>query len=354
MHATAMPARERTGIAALFAPGHTYDWLFVAASFWLLAGLHLDGWAHAHRPGLESFFTPWHAALYSGFGAVAFVTVAAWSANGRKMPTGYGLSLVGVVLFAAGGVADMLWHELVGIEVNVEALLSPSHLVLATGMALMVSGPLRASWRNTEECATRPSLPALLSASLLLSSFTFFTQYFQPGGRPWPFVGNEPTTSLFTTNSPTPDYPVFPGGVPATEIASILGVAGILIATALFVGVALVLVRRWELPFGALTLLMGLNGVLFGLARATPWWIGVALAGGLAGDIALRFLRPRLGGWRLAAWAFTFPAALWVAYFAALIIMGGVWWSAHLWAGVIVLAGLAGVLLSQLAAPARA
>jgi hypothetical protein len=36
----------------------------------LVAGVFTDGWAHLNRPGLESFFTPWHAMLYSGLGIV--------------------------------------------------------------------------------------------------------------------------------------------------------------------------------------------------------------------------------------------------------------------------------------------
>ena len=36
---------------------------------WAVVGLFLDGWAHHTRPELESFFTPWHAVLYSGAGA---------------------------------------------------------------------------------------------------------------------------------------------------------------------------------------------------------------------------------------------------------------------------------------------
>src|SRR6266540_1124519 len=33
--------------------------------------LGADGWAHLNAPELESFFTPWHLALYSGFAALA-------------------------------------------------------------------------------------------------------------------------------------------------------------------------------------------------------------------------------------------------------------------------------------------
>jgi hypothetical protein len=51
--------------------GRGYDWTVVLLSLWFVGGLFLDGWAHRHVIELESFFTPWHAAFYSGFLAVA-------------------------------------------------------------------------------------------------------------------------------------------------------------------------------------------------------------------------------------------------------------------------------------------
>src|SRR5712692_9931239 len=70
-------------------------WALVAASAWLLCGTYLDGWAHNHGKVDDTFFTPWHAVLYSGYGATAGVLVAAmarvprsaWSS--RMLPPGY-------------------------------------------------------------------------------------------------------------------------------------------------------------------------------------------------------------------------------------------------------------------------
>ncbi len=130
--------------------GIKFDWIVAALLVWLVGGLYLDGWAH-HHEALDSFFTPWHAVFYSGFLVVASVLVVSFVRNRTRgyswreaMQPGYGLSLLGVSIFALGGVSDMIWHMLFGIEVNVDALLSPTHLLLAVGMALIVSGPLRA------------------------------------------------------------------------------------------------------------------------------------------------------------------------------------------------------------------
>ncbi|HRQ41603.1 MAG TPA: hypothetical protein PLD25_27095 [Chloroflexota bacterium] len=120
-----------------------------------MGGIFLDGWAHHHVAELESFFTPWHGVLYSGFlvtaVALGIYVVQNWHQEGNwpaAVPVGYGWSLVGILLFLAGGAGDILWHGIFGIEESVEALLSPTHLLLAAGAVLAVTGPLRAAWRQ--------------------------------------------------------------------------------------------------------------------------------------------------------------------------------------------------------------
>ena len=68
-------ANARAQAPAVPQLGIGYDWLVVAAAFWLGAGLYWDGWAHGY--GLpDSFWTIWHAAFYSGFAASAVVIAA--------------------------------------------------------------------------------------------------------------------------------------------------------------------------------------------------------------------------------------------------------------------------------------
>jgi hypothetical protein len=49
--------------------------------------------------------------------------------------------------------------------------------------------------------------------------------------------------------------------------------------------------------------------------------------------------------------AFLVPAILYGLYFAALALTGPIWWTVHMWAGAVVLAGLAGWLVSYLVVP---
>src|SRR5229473_4995669 len=51
--------------------------------------------------------------------------------------------------------------------------------------------------------------------------------------------------------------------------------------------------------------------------------------------------------------AFTLPATFYLCYFLALMVTEGIAWSVHLWVGSIVLAGIAGWLLSYLLVPPR-
>ena len=223
--------------------GRGYDWTVVLLSFWFVGGLFLDGWAHNHIPELESFFTPWHAVFYTGFLAVAGFLMATLVHNHAKgypwqraMPPGYELAILGVLTFMAGGVGDMIWHEIFGIEIGVEALLSPTHLILAVGMTLIISGPFRAGWRRlSDQHAPDPGwialLPQLLSLTFMWSVWSFLTQFAHPLVDPWAAAGYRP-----------------PGPRGLTLLRTSLGIAGFLLQTGVMMGVVLCAVRRWTLP----------------------------------------------------------------------------------------------------------
>ncbi len=321
--------------------GLKFDWAVFATSAWLVGGAFLDGWAHNHNRVDDTFFTPWHAVLYSGYLAVAVVILSGMILNklrgvswGRALPQGYELSLLGVAVFAVGGAGDLIWHNLFGFEVNIEALLSPTHLMLVTGVVLMVSGPMRAAWKRTtaetQERGLAAYLPIVLSALYVLSILTFITQFSHPFQNPFPSVEYQPS-----------------GRDNFYQVG--LGTVDILLHSALLMGVVLLVLRRWSLPFGSLTLLFAANGAL--MATQHDWYslIPVALLGGLAADILLWRWKPIMGNRnRVRVFAFAVPAIFYALYFGALALLGGVWWSIHMWAGVIVMAGAVGLLISYL------
>ena len=63
------PRGSVRAVRARSARRHAY--ITLALSGWVTAGLVVDAWSHTYLPQLESFFTPWHALLYSGFLAMA-------------------------------------------------------------------------------------------------------------------------------------------------------------------------------------------------------------------------------------------------------------------------------------------
>lgn len=160
-------------------------WLYLFCSAWLATGAYVDGWAHNHIPELETFFTPWHAILYSGYLSSVSVLLV-WMLLRRKsghrglqiIPEGLEFSLTGMLIFFFGGLGDMLWHIVFGIEAGIEALLSPTHLLLATGVFLMASGSAK-HWIYLHTIHPRrwTHFPLALSVTFALMVLTYMTQF---------------------------------------------------------------------------------------------------------------------------------------------------------------------------------
>lgn len=310
-----------------------FDWTVVLLSGWMVGGIHLDAWAH-HRvaEALESFFTPWHGVLYSGFLALAAYLVGTALLNWRRtgtwrgaVPTGYEYSLLGIALFLVGGVGDMIWHLLFGIEVGVEALLSPTHLLLGLGGGLMVAGPLRAAWARGQGAM---GWAAVAASAYLLALLSFFTAFVNPLSE---------ATGFFQGARPAD-----PG---LTSFTEGMGVTSLLLYAALLTGVVLFAARRWRLRGGQLTLLVGLSSLLTLAVHDLFWLWPVTLLAGLLADGLYAGLKPLPGGFRWPLFAALLPSGFTALYLVALALNGGIWWSVHLWAGAVVMAGLVGWLM---------
>jgi hypothetical protein len=322
--------------------GVRFDWLVIAASAWLLGGLYWDGWAHGY--GLpDSFWTVWHAAFYSGYAAAAVVILGAiararpQSATWRAaIPAGYDAAVAGVFVFGFGGAFDMAWHTIFGIELSTDALLSPSHLVLALGIALIVSGPLLAAWRRGASGGLVAQLPAVLSLTGLLCLFTFFSL----------FAG--PYSTVIGAGAKPSD---------ATLVRSVLGMD---LFSAFIVGLALVALRRGTLPIGSLTVLLGFNGIAMILMRGHTSldvqlsFSLVAIAAGAIGDILLWRLRPSESRVvQLHVFAFALPVVYLAIYLAVVVLRVGSGWTVPALTGMVTLCGVVGLMLSFVAAPRR-
>jgi hypothetical protein len=307
-------------------PSRRFHTVAVLLGAWMVAGVFVDGWAHINLPATqETFFTPWHAMLYAGFAAVAgWMAVPLLRHRDRplpsRIPVGYGLGVVGLVLFAAGGVGDAVWHTVLGIETGVDALLSPTHLLLLAGGLLLLTSPVRAAELTIAETAPtlRRLLPAVGALALTAAIVGFFFAY------AWGLV------------DPTPADPVpaaaldehAPGHREAEQLVA-FGILSRMLATAVLLGPVLYLARRWRPPAGTVTLVFAtvslpLAALAAGSSTAAELQPGSSalalllppIVAGVAGDLMLRRLDLREPG-VVHGFAVGLAFVLWVSHFVA-------------------------------------
>lgn len=133
-----------------------------------------------------------------------------------------------------------------------------------------------------------------------------------------------------------------------------LGVAGVIIQSVLLMGAVLLLVTGWTLPFGALTVMFTLNGLLMAVIGDRYILVIPVLAAGMLADLLVLWLKPSIESrGRLYLFAISVPILLYALYFLALQLTQGIGWSIHLWLGALVLEGLMGWLVSLLFVSAR-
>jgi hypothetical protein len=323
---------------------------------WLIGGLFVDGWAHNTRPTLESFFTPWHALFYSGFAASAAwmgwlvrrrrPAVGSWRA---AVPAGYGLGLAGVALFLVSGVGDLSWHLAFGIERDIAALLSPTHLGLFCGGFLIVTTPLRSAWADPA-LAGRVSLgrllPAVLSVTLAGCLVGFMFQYLHPVDENVVSIGRAQGLALdFTAGQ----YPL------VHRLAVQSGIAGFVLGTAWLFGPLLVLLGRWRPPAGSAAIILGVQCLAMQAVTgfADTGLAVLGLLGAAAVEALLAVLRPAdPPRRRLRAFCVAAPVCFWGLYLGGIALHdGGLGWKAELWGGALVWSALTLLALAMLLFP---
>ncbi len=328
------------------------DLLVSIVALWIACGFFLDAWAHGHVP-VETFFTPYHGVFYAGMLVGVIVLLAfALAARARGyswrncMPRAYRIPLFGIPLFIAAGIADLIWHRLLGVEEGVDALLSPTHQALGLAIFFVSSGPILSSLQAAARLRTlRDYLPLIFALAAWIELIHFGTAYaFDPGAG--------------MRNAPPPTAPFTPQYLTELSIGYYklgMGVLIVIFQSTIVAGFALWAGSRFTLAPGALTLMYVLGN--FAAAAAftndTPLLVTVLLmsvAAGVTGDAIVLRLRPsaaRPKTYRLLG------AAVPVAYFATYGIMTaivqGVWWDWNVLLGAVIWAGVIGFGLSLLA-----
>jgi hypothetical protein len=234
----------------------------------------------------------------------------------RALPDGYTGSLAAALVFGAALIADTYWPPAAGSNtLGLDALFTPPHVVEIAAAAVMVSGPLRSAARRGE---TTAGVVTLVSASLLLSVFTFATQFVHPLIDPW--------------SSSDPQL------VPATVavwIAQNLGVSGLMIQATILACTGLLLNSGFKLRPGSLTFVFTINGLFVTITKTHFNLLPVAIACGLAGDAWLAWTSRRPGR-PSASLCAVIAGAFTTADLIAIELEHGTSWNLSLWAGVII------------------
>jgi len=318
-------------------PGTNFDWGFSALAVLLVCAGYVDAWQIRHPPvHLWS-----HAASQGAWLVLTLFLVAVGSRNWLRsrslelvVPEGYELSAVGCVVFAIGMLIGFWWQIAFGQDqVAVPAVFRPPNLIQITGAGLIVTGPLRAAIARGELLA---GPTAVLSATLLLATVSFFTQF------------DHPYVDQWATNV---------HGLPINQfgfIGELLGTLSLMLQSAAVTGVVLLVLRQIRLPVGSITLMLTLTALLLCTQMGNFEFVGVAAAVGVLSDLLLYWARPRSDRlMHLRAFAAGMGALVAGVYLLVVSLGAGTYWPPDVIYGSIAVCGLIGWLISFMTFPER-
>ena len=353
------------------------DLILMVLMVWPITAMFFDGRGHNNETGQESFFSLAHLFLYAGATVVglfitwvvikhqiaAGVDVRRLMIDFKAIPVGYGVALIGLGILTAAGPADLIWHEVYGFEVGVDAIYSPPHLCLFFGALLISSTGIRSMWAKADiEPDLKPFLPVILSTALFIGVMGFITMYLStfmtnvtPTSDFWNDLGNFNDVRSNQDVSVNAGLTGYGDDAWAYNFYSVShGMASMIITGLVLLGPTLLLLRRWRVPFGAFTLIYVVFGLLVNIMteyRDIVLIIPLFLAG-LTADVLQHQLsdkRLSLGQIRLAGPIVA--AVLWCSYYAVLALDQGLGWPATLWVGALLVGIMSGFALAFLIAP---
>jgi hypothetical protein len=316
-------------------------WVLLVASVWLVVGLQLDAYAHATTPELETFWTPWHGVLYSGIAACGFTLL--WLLRPRlpaiptyssvlALPNALRVPLIGMALLLVGGGVDTLWHNVFGIERDLEIFVSPSHELIIAGMVLVAAGP--ALMLATEPGRTLSLAGGTLATiSALFSVLPLHIYSLHASVLGYPFFGDE-----------------FDRGPVRIYSRDAQEMHGYLFSTVLLLLPILIMGRRWRLPPAVPTVLVAVPAAGMHLMFATedPWWpVNAVVTGAAVAEALLRIGErfvpvPEEAGWAIAG--FVSPPLVWGTLLAVGATEDGVNWNIHMVTGLLTLVAITGLV----------
>ena len=302
-----------------------FDQVVVTATGIMVLGAYVTAYAYVFKANvlLQPEATIGQSVVLAGwlgFVGVLFAEAAYGVRHGRSwdqaLPEGYVGSLAAALVFGVAWLVDtQYWSRYVVMPnaLGLDVLFTPPRLIEIAAVAVMVSGPLRATARRGE---TEAGIVTLLSASLLLSTITFATQFLHPLIDPWAwqhydFLGQENL-----------------GWVGKNE-----GVAAILAQALILAGTALLLNSGYRLRPGALTFVFTVNGLLVTITKLHFEFVPVMVLTGIAGDAWLYYASRRPG--RPSASLCAVVGGAFATFYMLEVLLLVTDWDASLWAGTI-------------------
>lgn len=357
------------------------DLVTMVLALWPITAMFFDGRGHNNETGQESFFSTAHMFLYAGATVLglwiallvvryqlrAGVDVRRFMVDFAAIPVGYGVAIIGLGVLTVGGPWDLIWHEAYGFEVSVDAIYSPPHLTLFFGALLVASTGIRSMWAKRDIAPDlRTFAPVILSSILFIGVSGFITMYLSA------FMTNATPTSAFMEDIERLQDVRFDESIslnagltgygdelwPYYFYSASHGIASMIITTLILLGPALLLLRRWRVPFGAVTLIFTGYGLLVNIMTEYSDIVLIIplILAGLSIDLLQQRLgrargdgRVSLGGIRIVGTAAA--AVLWCTYFAVLALDKGIGWEPSLWVGALAVGIMSGFGLAFLIAP---
>ena len=302
------------------------DAVVVVLGSWFVLGAYVVSYAYVRVPGtiLTSYAATGQTIvtaawalltlfLFAGF-AVGLRAGRVWN---RALPDGQTGTFAAALIFGAAWIVDQAFWTPMAVtgSVGLDSLFTPPHLVEIAASAVIVTGPLRAASRRGESVAGPVTLT---SAALLLSVFTFATQFAHPLIDPWPATNYE-----FRIRDPL-----------LTWTGENLGMAALLAQTAILAGTGLLLNSAFRLRPGSLAYVFTLNGIYVVVTKGRFWLLPVPAFAGLAADAWILWSARRPGK-PSASLTAVIGGAFAFAYMVAIELDGSVW-GPSLWAGAII------------------
>jgi hypothetical protein len=323
-------------VRSLVANPRAVDAVVVVLMACFVFSAYLDAYAHVKVPGtvIQDVATAAQAGLTaSWFVATGFLFFLlgrglrqgrSWN---RALPDGYTGSLVAALVFGAALITDNYWPLAASNNtLGLDLLFTPPNVIKIGAAAVMVSGPLRSAARRGESPA---GVITLISAALLLSVFTFATQFIHPLIDPWS----------------SSDPKQVPAAVPLW-VAQNLGVSALLVQATILAVTGLLLNNVFGLRIGSLTLVFTVNGILVTVTKTHIYLLPAAVLAGLAADAWLAWSARRAGRPSASLCAVS-AGAFSLTYMIDIEVVGSAW-NLSLWAGVILATTLVSWIMGRL------